>query len=92
MRIDAYNAISQVYGVNGMYKAGSVSKTKASDKVEISDFGRDLQVAKQAVAGASDVRMDKVTALKEKIQNGTYNVSGASFADKLLARYEELRG
>lgn len=92
MRIDAYNAISQTYGAKGKYKTGAAAKTSSTDKVEISDFGRELQVAKQAVAAAPDVREDRVSELKSRIQNGTYNVSGESFAEKLLAKYEEMRG
>ena len=92
MRIDAYNAISQAYGVKGKYKTGATAKTSSTDKVEISNFGRELQVAKQAVAAAPDVRADRVSELKERIKNGTYNVSGESFAEKLLAKYEEMRG
>ncbi|MFG6327199.1 MAG: flagellar biosynthesis anti-sigma factor FlgM [Lachnospiraceae bacterium] len=92
MRIDAYNAISQTYGAKGKYKAGAAAKTSSADKVEISDFGRELQVAKQAVAAAPDVREDRVSELKSRIQNGTYSVSGESFAEKLLAKYEEMRG
>lgn len=92
MRIDAYNVISQTYGTKGKYKTGSAAKTGSADKVEISDFGRELHVAKQAVAAAPDVRADKVSELKSRIKNGTYNVSGESFAEKLLAKYEEMRG
>lgn len=92
MRIDAYNAISQTYGVKSKYKAGAVAKTGSTDMVEISDFGKELQVAKQAVTSAPDIRADKVAELKSKIANGTYEVSGESFAEKLIAKYEEMRG
>ncbi len=93
MRIDAFNQISQisqVYGPNGKMKTSNVSPASKTDKVEISSFGRDLQLAKQAVKNAPDVRADKVTDLKAKIDNGTYEVSAESFADKLLAKYDEL--
>lgn len=92
MRIDAYNQIGQIYGVKGKYKAGAAPKEAGSDKVEISSFGRELQIAKQAVAENSDIREDRVAQLKAQIDGGTYNISGESFAEKLLARYEEMRG
>ena len=92
MRIDAYNTISQIYGANGKFKTSPVSKTSASDKVEISSFGKELQIAKQAVSNAPDVREDKVAELKNQIANGTYSVSPESFAEKLLAKYDEMRG
>lgn len=92
MRIDAYNAISRTYGVKEKYKTKAAAKTNGADKVEISDFGRELHVAKQAVAAAPDVRADRVAELKSRIEDGTYSVSGESFADKLISKYEEMRG
>ncbi len=92
MRIDAYNQISQIYGVNGKVKTTQATRTSqtGTDKVEISSFGRDLQIAKQAVANTSDVRMDKVEQLKSQIKNGTYDVDAGSFADMLLQKFSEI--
>ena len=87
MRIDAYNKINQMQSVskiNKVSKKGTVSQT---DKVEISQAGKDYQVAKQAVKEASDIRVDLVNDIKERLANGTYNVSDEDFADKLLERY-----
>ena len=90
MRIDAYNQISQIYGVNGKMKTSQASRVSKTDKVEISSFGRDLQIAKQAVANSPDVRTDKVEQLKSQIKNGTYNVDADSFADMLLQKFSEI--
>ena len=90
MRIDAYNQISQVYGVKGKVKTNQVSRVSQTDKLEISSFGRDLQIAKQAVNNAPDVRMDKVEQLKSQIANGTYDVDAGSFADMLLQKFSEI--
>lgn len=87
MRIDAYNQISQVYGTNGKTKTNAATKSSSKDKVEISHFGKDLQVAKQAVAKAPDIRESKVAELKSKVDSGTYEVSADSFAAKILADY-----
>lgn len=87
MRIDAYNKINQMQSVskiNKVSKKGTVSQT---DKLEISQAGKDYQVAKQAVKEASDIRVDLVNDIKERLANGTYNVSDEDFADKLLERY-----
>ena len=90
MRIDAYNQISQVYGVKGKVKTTQVSRSSQTDKLEISSFGRDMQIAKQAVNNAPDVRMDKAEQLKSQIQNGTYDVDASSFADMLLQKFSEI--
>ncbi len=62
-----------------------------SDQLQISSIGKDIQTAKAAVAGSSDIREDVIAPIKAKLQNGTYEVSNESFADKLFAKYEEMR-
>ncbi|MDD6340036.1 MAG: flagellar biosynthesis anti-sigma factor FlgM [Butyrivibrio sp.] len=87
MRIDAYNQIASVYSTqrkSGTSKAASVQN---SDKIEISSFGRELQIAKQAVKAAPDVREDKVAEMKAKIASGNYDVSAEDLAEKLAAKY-----
>jgi negative regulator of flagellin synthesis FlgM len=88
MRIDAYNKINQMQSVSKVNKVsnkGTVSQ--GTDKVEISQAGMDYQVAKQAVKEASDIRYDLVNDIKERLANGTYNVSDEDFAEKLLAKF-----
>ena len=85
MRIDALNQVSQVYGRNGKMKVNSSAKVSGSDSLTISDFGKELQIAKQAVASAPDIREDRVAELKKRINEGTYNVSSEDFANKFLA-------
>lgn len=88
MRIDAYNAISQVYKPTNTYKSQAAGKAYNSDKVEISSFGKDYQVAKAAVSAAPDVREDKIADIKARMSAGTYNVSGMDFASKLVDGYK----
>lgn len=91
MRIDAYNQINQLYGVGKTSKSGktgSAGSVLDTDQVSFSSIGKDMQIAKTALANVPDVREDRVNELKAQIQNGTYNVSNESFADKLLAAYE----
>lgn len=86
MRIDALNQVSQLYKNNKTKETSKVSRTSKSDKVEISDFGRELQVAKQAISETTDFREDKVKAIKERMDNGTYDVSMSDLCDKLLGK------
>ncbi len=87
MRIDAYNQISQVYGVKGKVKTQQVNRSSQTDKLEISSLGREMQIAKQAVKNAPDVRMDRVEQLKSQMNDGTYNVDTGNFADMLLQKF-----
>lgn len=92
MRIEAYNQVAQ------LYKSTKAAKTEKSysaalgrDEVSISQTGYDYQVAKQAVAEASDIREDKVAGLKARIQSGNYKVEFWRFASKLLEKYNSLQ-
>ena len=91
MRIDAYNQISQLYGVS---KNTRTTRTTAgsgiADQVSISQAGRDFQVAKSAVSQASDIREDKVAQLKSMIDSGEYQVDEGVFACKLVEKYNSL--
>lgn len=88
MRIEAYNQVAQIYAANKTAKTNSTAKTSsAKDVFQMSSAGRDLQVAKQAVAEASDIREDKVAEMKQKIEAGNYQVDAGDFASVLLAKY-----
>ncbi len=88
MRIEAYNQVSQVFSSNRASRLKNSENAGRKDKLEISQAGRDYQVAKQAVAEASDIRKDKVAALKSSIASGNYKVETGDFAAKLIEKYE----
>ena len=94
MRIDSYNQISQIMKTGKVSKAknayGTSAAASSSDQLSISQLGRDYQIAKQAVAGASDIREDRVAQLKERIANGSYDMDTEDFAKKLLAKYSAI--
>lgn len=92
MRIDAYNQIQQIYGSSMLKKAEGKKTSSAGyrDQLQLSSAGKDAQIAKQAVAAAPDVREEIVAPLKEKIDNGTYEVSAEALAGKLLEKYNGL--
>lgn len=87
MRIDAYNAISQVYQTNANYKLKTAGDSKSSDRLEISQLGKEYQIAKAAVAQSPDIREDKVAEIKAMINAGTYYISGMDFANKIVDGY-----
>lgn len=85
MRIDAYSAVNQVYQTNMQTKKETTEKKiSRDDKIEISQVGKDMTVAKKAISEASDIREDKVKAIKEQMEAGTYSVSSEAIADKLI--------
>ncbi len=55
-----------------------------TDRVEVSDTGRAMQVAMEALKQTPPTRADKVAELKAKIKDGTYQVSGEDIAKRML--------
>lgn len=84
MRIDAFNKISKLYQANSTNKITKANNVSNPDCVEISQIGKEFQIAQQAVAATPDIREDKVNAIKASIASGTYNVSAEELADKLI--------
>lgn len=89
MRIEAYSQIQHVYQSQVVSKNQKSSTDKRTDKVQISSVGQDIQSAKNAVQGSPDIREELTAPIKAKIQNGTYEVSTESFAEKLWNKYKE---
>lgn len=89
MRIDAYSQIQQLY--NTSKPSAKVNKAPQNgsfmDKLNISSAGKDMQVAKNAVAASPDVRMDIVEHYKSMLANGSYNVDSEDFADKMIEKF-----
>ena len=89
MRIEAYNQVAQLYKKNKTSNSRAVATTSMGrDEVQISSFGRDYQIAKKAVAEASDIREDKVAEMKSKYESNDYQVDTGDFASKLLEKYQ----
>lgn len=54
-----------------------------TDSLEISDFGKDYQIAKQATKNVPEVREAKIQDIQKQMAAGTYNVSIEDVAEKL---------
>lgn len=87
MRIDAYMQVNQLYQASKPKSLSKSSKSaSANDSLEISNFGKDYQIAKKAAAEVSEVREDKVRDIRERMKAGTYNVSIEDVAENLAER------
>lgn len=91
MRIEAYNQVQQVYQAKRTGKTQKSASVSRTDRLQISSIGKDIQMAKAAVASAPDIREELTAPIKERIQDGTYEISNESFAEKLIKKYEEMR-
>lgn len=82
MRIEAYTQVQQLYNATKPAKLQGKAHVSATDRIQISSIGKDIQIAKNAVAAAPDIREDVVAPIRAAVTNGTYQVSAESFAEK----------
>lgn len=92
MRIEAYTQVQKLYNATKPAKLQGKAHVSATDRIQISSIGKDIQIAKNAVAAAPDIREDVVAPIRAAVTNGTYQVSAESFAEKLMQKYEEIEG
>ncbi len=90
MRIDAYQQVQQVYGARQPHRIHKGQKSDFQDRLQISSKGKDIQIARQAVESAPDVREEVVASLKSEVEAGTYKVGVGEFASRLFEKYNEL--
>ncbi len=90
MRIDAFNKISELYKASNVKSTAKAGSNSFSDRLEISQVGKDYQVAKQIVARTPDVREATVKEIKERMEAGTYNITIGDVADKLVENMDQL--
>jgi negative regulator of flagellin synthesis FlgM len=82
---------AQLRGIAALRNAAATSPTRTAaprqaDSVELSETARSLSSATQTVAGASDVREDRVAAIKSAIASGTYTVDSRTLARAIVRK------
>jgi negative regulator of flagellin synthesis FlgM len=82
--------IAQSYGTKINKTENFANDGKGSDKIEISEAAKDFQTAIKAFKDLPGIREDKVNALKERIENGSYKVTGRDVAEKMIGEIRRL--
>jgi negative regulator of flagellin synthesis FlgM len=82
--IDAY--VNQVQDKNkiGTPDNKPENSVKKADTVVISDAAKRIQEARRQLDEIPDVREDKVSQLRNQIQNGTYEINADKIAGKMI--------
>jgi negative regulator of flagellin synthesis FlgM len=82
--IDAY--VNQVQDKNKVETPDNKTEksTANADTVVISDAAKRIQEARRQLDEIPDVREDKVTELRNQIQNGTYEINADKIAGKMI--------
>ena len=87
MRIDAYNQINTLYQTTKPKKVTKPGETRVAEQYQVSQSGKDYQIAKNALSEIPDIREDKVKELKEALTSGTYNVSSQEIAESMVSKF-----
>ncbi|MDR1158960.1 MAG: flagellar biosynthesis anti-sigma factor FlgM [Oscillospiraceae bacterium] len=74
-----------IYGKTGRKAPAPRAGSQAPDMVEFSQNARPLDEFLRVAQSTPDVRMERVTMLRQQIEAGTYRVEGRAVAEKLLA-------
>ena len=75
--------VSAAEGKSTSEKAGIQPK----DKVSLSETSRDIQLAKDAVAAAPDVRPAMVNPIRQQIAEGTYQINAETVAEGIISTF-----
>lgn len=67
--------------------AAPVSSVPLSDAVQMSSEARLVAVAQEALAGVPDIRMDRVEAIKNKLDADAYHPDGEAVAEGLIKEH-----
>lgn len=89
MKIYNQPAIQQVmksYGKTPERTKVEKSGGMATDQIQISSQARSFQVAMKAIQEVPEVRQEKVEAIKQQIESGTYRPSAQDIARKMMGR------
>lgn len=83
-KINAENMQIRRAGSKGRVESTASAGTSSADRVELSSNSKDAQKIAEILNATPDVRIDKVTALKEQVERGEYRVDSLQVADKLI--------
>lgn len=54
------------------------------DRVSLSDASKEMQTAEDSVASVPDIRQEKVDAIKQAVESGSYEIDPGKIADKMI--------
>jgi len=91
--VNPYSSKLQGTAQQAQNRAGQAeTPVPQGDRVSVSPEAKLFATAQSAVAAAPEIRQERVSALKEQVQNGTYEISSRTIASRLLQSDAELSG
>jgi negative regulator of flagellin synthesis FlgM len=71
-------------GQSGTEEKTAVGNGISTDRVQLSKDYQDLAQAQKTITGSGEIRTDKVQAIKDQIQSGTYQIKPGEIAEKMV--------
>jgi negative regulator of flagellin synthesis FlgM len=68
-------------------RADVPTEPKEGAIVNLSQTSKEVQMAQRAMESEPDVRLEKVQAIKDRIEKGTYEINYEKTAEKMLKAY-----
>lgn len=79
------NKAMRIYNKTATKKTDNVKNVEEpKDKLQLSEKAKEFQIAMKAFKNLPEIREDLVSELKDKIKQGTYDVTGEEIADKII--------
>jgi negative regulator of flagellin synthesis FlgM len=82
--IKAYTSQTSRLQRNGKASGNPSTSESCQDRVLLSPLAKEIQMAKSQLQDIPDVRIEKVTEIKNQIDQGTYTVSSEKIAKGLI--------
>jgi negative regulator of flagellin synthesis FlgM len=75
---------SKQAGQSGAEEKAVTGNGVSSDRVQLSKDYQDLAQAQKAISGPGEIRTDKVQAIKNQLESGSYQIKPGEIAQKMV--------
>ena len=75
-------------GITGVAKVSKVAGKK--DDIALSEVAKEFQSVRQVLQALPDIRQEKVSHIQAQMASGTYSVSSADIANKIIDDYNDI--
>ena len=86
MSVRAAMAVAALGSTAATTAAPATGPARQADSVQLSDTAKALSAATKSVSGSTEVREDRIAALKAAIANGSYAVDSRDLARSMVRR------
>ncbi len=90
MKVDRINNLVCLNSDKAKFRESDSVALKDNDNIFVSDLGNLYQKISTAIKQTPDIRQEKITSLKQAVDNNAYQVDAKKLAAKILAEIERV--